>query len=54
MRLEEKLNSNFPQLKEHETFFEVNGRRIKRFKTLDENNIKNNDIINVFIIDSQF
>ena len=54
VRLEEKLNNNFPQLKEHETFFEVNGRRIKRFKTLDENNIKNNDIINVFIIDSQF
>ena len=54
VRLEEKLNGNFPQLKEHETYFEVNGRRIKRFKTLDENNIKNNDIINVFIIDSQF
>ena len=51
VRLEEKLNSNFPQLKEYETYFEVNGRRIKRFKTLDENNIQNNDIVNIFIID---
>ena len=53
VRLEEKLNNNFPQLKEHETCFEINGRRIKRFKTLDENEIKNNDVINVILIDSE-
>lgn len=53
VRIEEILNNNFPQLKEHETCFEVNGRRIKRFKTLDENQIKNNDIINIFLIDSK-
>ena len=51
IRLEEKLYNDFPQLKEHDLFFEVNTRRIKRFKTLDENNIKNNNIINIFIID---
>ena len=51
IRLEEKLNNDFPKLKEYETYFEVNGRRIKRFKTLDENKIKNNDIINIFLID---
>lgn len=53
VRLEEKLNNNFPQLKEHETCFEINDRRIKRFKTLDENEIKNNDVINVILIDSE-
>ena len=52
VKLEEKLNNDFSQLKEHETYFESNGRRLKRFKTLDENKIKNNDIINVFIMDS--
>ena len=51
VRLEEILNNDFPQLKEHETYFESNGRRLKRFKTLDENKIKNKDIINIFLID---
>ena len=53
VRLEEKLNNNFPILRDHETYFEVNGRRIKRFKTLDENNIKSNDIINIFLLNNQ-
>ena len=52
VRLEEKLNNDFPQLKERETYFKVNTRRIKRFKTLDENKIKSGDIINVFVYDS--
>ena len=51
IRLEEILNNDFPQLRNHETYFEVNGRRIKRFKTLDENKIKNNDIINIFLME---
>ena len=53
VRLEEKLNNDFPLLKDREAYFEVNGRRLKRFKTLDENKIKSNDIINVFLIDEQ-
>ena len=52
VRLEERLYEDFPQFKEYETYFEVSTRRIKRFKTLKENNIKTNDIINVFIIDN--
>jgi len=52
VKLEEKLNNDFPKLKEYETFFEVNGKRIKRFKTLEENKIKSNDIINIFLIES--
>ena len=31
--------------------FYVKGRRIKRFKTLEQNKIKTNDIINIFTID---
>ena len=51
IRLEEILNNDFPELKKHDTYFEVNTKRIKRFLTLEENEIKNNDMINVFIID---
>ena len=53
VRLEEKLNNDYNQLKDKETYFMVNGRRIKRFKTLDENQIKSNDVINLFLIDDE-
>ena len=52
VRLEERLYEDFPQFKNYETFFEVNTRRIKRFKTLDENNIKSKDLINIFTVDN--
>ena len=52
VRLEEILNNNFPELKKHDTCFMVNTRRIKRFLTLEENKIKNNDMINIFLIDA--
>ena len=52
VRLEEKLNNNFPELKKHESYFEVNTRRIKSFQTLEENKIQNNDMINIFLIDA--
>jgi len=51
IRLEERLYEDFPQFKEFETYFEVNGKRIKRFKTIEQNNIKTNDVINVFTIE---
>ena len=51
IRLEEKLFNDFPQFKDYETYFTVKTKRIKRYKTLDENNIQNNDIVNIFIID---
>ena len=51
IRLEEKLFNDFPQFKDCETYFTVKTKRIKRYKTFDENNIQNNDIVNVFIID---
>ena len=49
VRLEERLYNEYPQFKNYETYFEVRTKRIKRFKTLDENKIKNGDVINVFI-----
>lgn len=51
IKLEEKLYEDFPMYKNYETYFEFCGRRIKRFKTLAQNGIKNNDIINVFVIE---
>ena len=52
IKLEERLYNDFPQFKNYETYFEINTRRIKRFKTIAENNIKNNDLINIFIVDN--
>ena len=49
IKLEERLYEEFPLFKNYVTLFEVGTRKIKRFKTLDENGIKNNDIINVFV-----
>jgi hypothetical protein len=46
--LEKRLYKDFPKFKDYNTYFEVNGHSIKRFKTMDENKIKNNDIINIF------
>ena len=51
-KLEEKLLKDFPKLKEYEIFFEINEYRIKRHKTLKENNIKENSVISVFIVDN--
>ena len=51
-RLEEILNNTFPNLKKYDTYFMVNTTRIKRFQTLEENEIKNNDKIDIFLIES--
>ena len=50
IREEERLYEDFPNFKKYETYFEVNGKRIKRFQTLSENKIKDKDIIYIFII----
>ena len=51
IRTEERLYDDFPQFKKYETYFEVNGKRIKRFLTLGENDIKDKNVINLFIIE---
>ena len=53
VRLEERLYHDFPQFKNYETYFEVNTKRIKRFKTIDENKIKSKDVINIFRIEDE-
>ena len=50
VRLEERLYDDFPQFKKIETIFTVDTRRILRFQTLDENQIKRNDIISLFVV----
>ena len=49
--LEERLYKDFPNYRNIEKIFMVNANRISRNKTLEENNIKNNDIISLFPID---
>ena len=49
--LERKLYEDFPKFKNYETYFEVNTRRILRFKTIEENKIESNAIINIFAVD---
>ena len=40
VRIEEKLYEEYPEYKDTENFFLHNGTIIKRFKTIEENNIK--------------
>ena len=47
--LEERLYQDFPKYRNMEKFFMVNVNKILRNKTLEENNIKNNDIISLFV-----
>ena len=51
VRIEEKLYDEYSEYKENETYFMVDGSKIKRFKTLKENNIKSGSIIMLNIID---
>ena len=45
VKLEEKLYDEYPQYKDVETFFLANGRKVLRFKSMKENNIKNGQVI---------
>ena len=53
VRLEEQLYNEYPEYKDVNTFFTINGNTIKRFKTLDENNIKNTNVILLNIYDQK-
>ena len=46
--LEDKFYENYSEYKGLDNIFIINGRKIDRNKTLDENKIKNNDIITIF------
>ena len=45
VRIEEKLYNQYPEYKEYNTYFTVNGCILKRFKSIKENGIKNFDKI---------
>ena len=43
------LYNKYPKYIETENYFLANGNKINRNKTFDKNNIKNNDIITLYI-----
>ena len=51
VRLEEKLYDEYPQYKDVETYFLVNGKKVLRFKSMKENNIKNGQVIMLNIVE---
>ena len=44
-KLETSLYEVYPDYEDSENYFLVNGNKIKNHKTLEQNNIKNNDVI---------
>ena len=51
INLEINLYSTFPKYKEYDNVFLINAHKINRFKTIKENNIKDDDIINIYIFE---
>ena len=51
VKIEEQIYNEYPQYKEYNTYLTVNGNIIDRFKTLNENGIKDGNIIIVNIYD---
>ena len=48
-QIETMLYKKYPKYTETENYFLVSGNKINKHKTLQDNNIKNNDIITLFI-----
>ena len=50
VRIEEKLYNDYPEFKDLNTYFTVNGRVVKRFRSMAENEIRNNDkiLLNIY------
>ena len=49
VKIEGKLYNEYQEYREKETYFILNGEKIKRFKTLKENNIKNGNFIMLYL-----
>ena len=45
VKIEEKIYNEYPKYKDYNTYLTVNGNVIKRFKTIDENKIKDGNVI---------
>ena len=50
VRIEEKLYNDYPEYKDLNTYFTVNGHVVKRFRNMVENDIRNNDkiLLNIY------
>ena len=50
VKLEEELYEEYPEYKEVNTYFTSGGNTIKRFKSIEQNNIKNHDkiLLNIY------
>ena len=51
VRIEEKLYNDYPEFKDLNSYFTVNGIKVERSKSMLENNIKNNDKILLNILE---
>ena len=49
--IEHKLYEKYPEYLELENYFLINGNKVNKYKSLDENKIKNSDIISMFNYD---
>ena len=50
-KIEDIVCNKYPEYKEYEYYFLVNGRKINRNKTLEENKIKDKDVLTLSKID---
>ena len=50
-KLEAILYENYPQYKESENYFLVNGKKVKKLKTIEDNEINDNDILTLGVIE---
>ena len=50
-KLESSFYENYPKYKDTENYFFVNGRKVNRHRTLDENKINDNEILTLGVID---
>ena len=48
VKIEEKLYEEYPDYKETDNYFIFNGTKIKRFKTIEQNKIKNGSKIMLY------
>ena len=48
-KIENRLYEAYPECRNYEYFFIANGQRINRFKTLEENKIKNSQVITLIL-----
>ena len=51
VKFEELFYNEYPEYKDHNTYLTVNGRPVKRFKTIEENGIKQGNAIIVDVYD---